>query len=501
MKEIERRLRDLAERVREEQGPSAMPPNTMRAAKRRRLVTVLTGLLTVAALVSGVAYGAGIFDRTSRAIPPAREGTQETIELYAVFDDRRSAEIGLDEAAGTVCYMLSDFDDVDIVFIEIIAADGGQVALPTRSLGFGEEVPTHGWDVCRFLSDSKDVRAVSASPAEYQLSIQDGDGASWLATLSTEVEAPACRPPVDFEPTYLPEGWSRDLQRGTGGGGQAYPGLLGHYGEVEIGYYDLVIGAPFAQSNKSDIRVLGRRATSGDIHEGFSVEFNHDGCNYSLIAHVFDRSDLERFAEGLRFKERGEDPPSRQSFGAIWPEDSEERAGEECTSVQHVDGHWRSDAIRTAERFATDVLGWEEALATQSKREGGFSVYVGNGPISSDTPTVVVYVDELFGGCWSVISVSRLPEEQPKHDGSMLVRGRDVQMGFDLGDAVSATFEVGYGGQKTTYTWEGGQTGVEFRLDFEPRGTGHFLVLLRDENGEVFSAFGSPLPEGDFAAG
>ncbi|MEA2517646.1 MAG: hypothetical protein QOG16_1484 [Actinomycetota bacterium] len=65
----------------------------------------------------------------------------------------------------------------------------------------------------------------------------------------------------------------------------------------------------------------------------------------------------------------------------------------------------------------------------------------------------------------------------------------------------SAIFEVGYTGQTTRYVWEGGSTGAAFTLDFEPSGTGHFLVLLRDPNGEVFSAFGSALPEGNFAAG
>ena len=395
MNDIERRLRDLGERVREEQESSPLRERSLRAAKRRRLGTALTGTVTVVALAFGATFAAGAFTSETSKIGPAQHRSEP------------------------------------------------------------------------------------------------------------------CGPPVDFKPTYLPEGWVEDLQPASGGG--AAWEIVGHYGneappstteKAAAGFAELFAGeSPYPLERGEEIRVLDEAARFGPIHEGFSVEFTQHGCDYALLGFGIPGEELRRFAKGLRLPGTylPAEPSDAEGFAAIWPEDSEERAGEECTSIQHVDGHWRSDGIRTAERFATEVLGWETAQAMQSKPERGLSVYVGNGPISIDTPMVIVHVNELFGGCWSVVSVA--PDEEPEDDGSMTVRGRDVRMGFDLGDAASAIFEVGYAGQTTRYVWEGDNSAVSFTLDFEPRGTGHFLVLLVDGNGDVFSAFGSPLPEGDFSAG
>lgn len=118
----------------------------------------------------------------------------------------------------------------------------------------------------------------------------------------------------------------------------------------------------------------------------------------------------------------------------------------------------------------------------------------------------MVVVEEVMPECWFVTGVQRMPEEEARYqeyDGASLgVQGRDVSMYFaDFEDAVTATLEVGYGGESTQHVWSKGDEFAEFRLEFGPNDTGHFLVLLRDENGEVFSAFGSPLPAGNFAAG
>ena len=116
-------------------------------------------------------------------------------------------------------------------------------------------------------------------------------------------------------------------------------------------------------------------------------------------------------------------------------------------------------------------------------------------------PAIMVYTRKEIPRCWSIGSVSRLPDRRPTGVG-IGVTGRKVVIGFDPLGAASASLEVGYGGRVATQTWQAGEdTAVHFELDFEPDTTGHFLILMRDETGAVFSATGGPLPAGDFAAG
>jgi hypothetical protein len=121
-------------------------------------------------------------------------------------------------------------------------------------------------------------------------------------------ETERCRSVVDFEPTFLPDGWTSDLRPGEGGGG-AFFGVLGHYtadastaaSDTQAGYVDLIVGdPPYQQSRRTTISVLGGSATLGDIHEGYSVEFEYEGCDFSLIAFGIARPMLKNFAEGLR---------------------------------------------------------------------------------------------------------------------------------------------------------------------------------------------------------
>ncbi|HWC14870.1 MAG TPA: hypothetical protein VG929_09770 [Actinomycetota bacterium] len=275
--------------------------------------------------------------------------------------------------------------------------------------------------------------------------------------------------------------------------------------KASAGFAELFAGeSPYPLGGGEKIRVLDEPARFGAIHEGFAVEFSQRGCEYALIGYM-DGKELKRFAQGLRLP--GERVPAKPSdgedFAAIWPEDTYEHAEEACASAAHEADSWRADPERTALKFGAVVLGWDDPVLAESEEKYNQDYAYELRPAPSSRAGVIVFpvlIDQ--GWCWAIGSVSQLPEHQPEHHGSMSVQDRDVYMRFDTGGATSAVFEVGYGGQTSRHIWYAGDDeAVEFRLDFEPRGTGHFLVLLRDENDVVFSAFGSPLPEGSFAAG
>lgn len=407
MTDIERRLRELGDKVRDEQGPMSLDSAALRRVKRRRLATVSTGLLAVAALISIGTYALGALNEESARLPPAEDKNTE------------------------------------------------------------------------------------------------------------EVEKRVCKRPVDFEPSYVPEGWIQELQEGSGGGGEP-EAVIGHYGndtpagtpeKAEGGFADLFVGtSPYAISNGQEIRVLDEPAVLGEIHEGYAVEFTQHDCDYTLVAYGIRLDELRYVAEGLRLPgeyvspERGEktDP---EHFGAVWPEDTYRQAKEACDAGSDAEAVRRADPESIASAFGIQVLGWQEPLVVGAEepysKEGVYELRRS----ANSRPAVLIFPIEVVPDCWSIGSVARMPDEESEHHGSMSVHGREVQMGFELPGASSAIFEVGYGGNKTTHAWQGGQGGVEFQLDFEPRGKGHFLVLLMDADGKIFSAFGSALPAGDFAAG
>lgn len=328
-------------------------------------------------------------------------------------------------------------------------------------------------------------------------------------------EAGRCGPPVDFRPTYLPDGWIEDLQRGDGGGG-GWRGIVGHFGndaergttdKADGGFADLIASErPYQQGNTEKIRVLDAPATLGDIHEGYSVEFTQYGCDYFLIAFGISRDELRRFAEGLRLPGTyvpGE--PAEESFAAIWPEDTAEEAEQRCRRHSRTPNVWSANRVTTAGRFSADVLMWEEPLirytptAKEVQKMEIRRSENDDGPRARG-PAVIVYLTEFVPRCWSVVSVGRLPDDKPTGL-SITVRGKDVEIGFDDLGADSIYFEIGHG----YYTNSSGPEPPDGRITAHlryPRGeTGHFLLLFKDENGDVFSAAGGPLPAGDFSAG
>ena len=120
-------------------------------------------------------------------------------------------------------------------------------------------------------------------------------------TASTTIPARSCpeHPPA-FAPTWVPEGWSADLEPGSGGTeeqecdvwhwGRA-DGAMGSTVDVRLGD-----GAEALTPERSrTITVLGRPARIGPIHEGFMVLL--DG--YALKGYGITEEDLERLAVGL----------------------------------------------------------------------------------------------------------------------------------------------------------------------------------------------------------
>jgi hypothetical protein len=129
---------------------------------------------------------------------------------------------------------------------------------------------------------------------------------------STPVPAPGPCARVPFRPTYLPDGWSYEIQPGTG----LQPGIpldeqvpqgLGFYipidGEgqgthvnvMELGsYYTLPEGAG------NPIQVLGTEGRIGHVEDGNTVEFTYAGCEYSLMAFGIPKGELGRVARSLR---------------------------------------------------------------------------------------------------------------------------------------------------------------------------------------------------------
>jgi hypothetical protein len=513
---IERQLHDAAGEIRV---GTSVPSKVRRRIKLRRLGTVATGLAVVAALAFGGSYAMGAFRSAAPVIDPAEDNRRSLVtQLFADFGNGERVVLELDPAAGAVCYsaeIVTTTERTSLTRIDIV--EDVQDKIPVVSFGWDTPVPEPTG--CEVNLDKELVGRIIDLPHEYfLLLVRPGEGVSVSALSLEAFEQPdlRCGPPVDFEPTYLPNGWIRELQAGEGGGGE-FPGIVGHFGndapassteKASGGFADLIAEERFyAQGNTEQIRVLDGPATLGDIHEGYSVEFRRHGCDYFLVAYGLNRDELERFAEGLRMKSAGEaEQESDEDFAAIWPEDNIDDARAACELEANEPDSWRRNALTTSFQFANRVLEWRQPRVIQLELgHGGQKVEIRRSERDdgeeAEGPAVLVYLTEVAADCWSVFSVSRLPHQEPKDDGSMTVRGRDVSMSFDLDGASSAIFEVGYGGQKTTYEWRGGEQDVEFQLDFDPKGTGHFLVLMKSSDGEIFSAFGSALPEGDFAAG
>lgn len=185
------------------------------------------------------------------------------------------------------------------------------------------------------------------------------------------------------------------------------------------------------------------------------------------------------------------DPGPPDEAWALWPENTRE-----ATDAAGREGE---DAEALTRRFAGEILGWTPATIEDydgpiNCREDG-CLAVRPAPAA---PGVLVQLREVSDGIFYVYSLGPL-------DGSdillgLSVQGDGVRVVFELGDAESAEFGIGFGdcGRRLTYTDDADDT---FTLGCQPASSGGYMLLFKDADGRVTRAVGSALPEGDFAAG
>lgn len=515
MKDIERRLRDLGEQVRDS-GGRAVPlgPHDLRRIRVRRLATIATTVAVVAGLAVGGTYAASELWVDDSSFDVSQAGDVGFARYMPHFSPQHVAVIELNVDDETVCYSVDSLPDPSsIERVEIFHND--QQVGPGHVTGIIDLVPNADYfspsagDDCVRSVDRDALAAVIAEPRSYSLLVDYGAGIPLTAGLTVPPPGGSCANKVDFVPTYLPEGWARELQPGGGGGGW-FRGVVGHYGgraqngtveKAASGFADLLTEAAYAQSSKTTISVLNASATLGSIHEGYSVEFRRKGCEFVLMGFGVDRDELRRFAEGLRRRRYADVSDGRSrgaEFAAMWPEDTYSEAKAGCAGLGSSSNSFRHDAMKVAIEFATEVLAWRDATgAVLELGHGGQRIELRR---STTRAAVVVSMAEVLPGCWSVVNVGRPPDDRPTGL-SISVRGRHVEIGYDALGADSVYFEMGHGNYTTSSDSEPANGRITALLRYERGDTGHFLLLFQDKDGEVFSAAGGPLPPGDFVAG
>jgi hypothetical protein len=172
---------------------------------------------------------------------------------------------------------------------------------------------------------------------------------------------------------------------------------------------------------------------------------------------------------------------------AMWPEHRGADALLSCVDPEP----WRTDPHTVAEEFGRRVLGWPGARAEIDRYEhSGVHVLLRR----TDGPLIQLWLNLVAADCWSVTGVARAPDQR-EEGVSAEVRGRRVRvrvlpLGSDSADVI-----VGFNGREVGKRIAGA-AGATFRLDFRPKGSGFFVILLRDESGRVFSAAGALLYPG-----
>ena len=288
-----------------------------------------------------------------------------------------------------------------------------------------------------------------------------------------------------FVAGYLPDGFTSQYPDKPKA--DDFPGTRAVFrgdGRENRGRHITVLSEPaYAQASSRDVPVLNTVGSFGEIHEGYSVEFQFLDCDFTLQAFGVEESEFETFVRNLTTK--------AAPFGAVWPWDSVDAAREGCAGPE---GDRLTDRQPAVFAFASEVLGWDAPTVERLEHD-----YV----IRNEGVAVRVHVQDLFDGCWLVDYVGLMPVTA---DASLsLSVGTTVPDEVTVGSGVvegtdSITFEIGYGG--STHVEQLSPEGLAtFEIDFPHNVNGHFLRLFYDETGKLIGAQGSPLPPGDFAAG
>lgn len=182
---------------------------------------------------------------------------------------------------------------------------------------------------------------------------------------------------VPFRPTWLPDGWSYKLEPGSGGQreiplGEQTPRALGHYFGPEEdpipGYIDVYVqGTYYALPPKGGeiVAVMGDKGRIGAVEDGYSLEIEYRGCEYSVMGFGPSKEELRRVGEGLRPAEDCDD-------GRVVGPDADLEDGRHFVYITAVDivDHGMGIQFDTAE-FLTGAEANEAAIAAGAIEEGG----------------------------------------------------------------------------------------------------------------------------------
>lgn len=532
MSNIENELRRLGERVRDEgSGDGGLPPRQRRRIKVRRAVFATASAVTAVALIATVSYGLDLV-REGSDIAPAEDASSTLIRFdrsggftgdhyVLTVQGNGSAVLEFPGSRGLVdpeefevhpdalSRLRVAVDQVEWTGLErryrgtipgVGVADGHVYEIEHR--GYVVEMesglePRSMRPLVDLLNGilegrlrgpitgepSLSLSETSVRPGDVvELGIQARDTYIWGVLTSLETERDGTWRRVAYWRTW------------QGRGPRILEAITSRGGTIES------IGFSGGASFKLEVPQL-----EPGIYR-ITKDFNLDGT-----APVEERTVLAE----VRFEVVSDgSSASEEDFAAIWPEDNADDADRDCSTPQS----FRSDPDSVVAAFGGSVLGWDEvtvigwnAIASddrtgQPSSDEGRSFELrrkGSRGRSPRNPAVLVNAVEVLDGCWSVASVSRMPDREPTGL-SISVRGPDVEVAFATLAATEAVVEVGYGQDVKRQVWveaQGAEMPVGLRLDSPPATTGHFLILFKDEEGKVFSAAGSPLPKGDFAAG
>jgi len=308
MRDIERELRALGERAESGTSQDAHVPRGL--LNRIRLARFLTaGAAIVVALA--VAGGGTLAARSLGEEPELRPAEVDVPQgpPTALFSTYRSQRVivTLMPVNNMACYGGESLgDSVQRIEIEAVSGD------PVITLFPAEEGSTVSRERIRCVSgqDELVLQAIADDPSAYAFAVSGPNGReiSPLVRFEDSEADPSCFE-VSFEPTFLPDGWSKELQARSAVGADD-DNVVGHYANEARpgsdrknadGFADLVVNdRPYSGADEPELTVLGSPADLERRGDGAYLSFGFEGCSYTLFMFLLSEKEMVRFAEGLR---------------------------------------------------------------------------------------------------------------------------------------------------------------------------------------------------------